>query len=156
MNIRKSKLILALILLFTVFCATFTQNTHAEYKTYIEYGRSIVNSHNGHGGVGFVSEKTGWGAGVTIVGQGGTQNGRQVPAYIYSVSKIHRTFIKGVNLRLGIAKADNVNLVGDFNYKLGIIFLSNEHGEFELIHISSGGIYKPNTGYDALVFRLKF
>ena len=37
MNIRKSKLILALILIFTVFCATFTQNTHAEYKTYIEY-----------------------------------------------------------------------------------------------------------------------
>lgn len=153
MIIHKSKLTMV-ILLFFLFGMIVSQNAHSEVKTYIEYGRSIINSHNGHGGVGFVSNKTGWDIGVSILGQGETQRGTQEPAYVYSISKIFPS--KYVKFRLGIARSKDVRLIGDTNYKLGIIFLSNEHGEFELTHLSSGGIFDPNTGYDAVVFRLKF
>ena len=151
MNTTKSKLILAFITLITLLSTT---TSRAEIKTYIEYGRSIVNSHNAHGGIGFVSDITGWDIGVSLLGQGETQRGSQQPAYVYSISKIHP--LGKIKVRLGVAKARDVELIGDINYKLGVIFLSNKHGEFELTHLSSGGIFDPNTGYDAIVFRLIF
>ena len=144
-----------LTLLLLLICTTLVHS--AEYEPYLEYGRTTVNSHNSHAGFGFyVNDK--WDYNISITGQGNTKNGKQQPSYLYAISRIFKTKVdlygKDVKVRLGLAHTENMNLIGKYNFKLGII-LEGKVAGLEIFHYSSGGVYKPNTGLDGVKLRIK-
>jgi len=163
MNTKRTSALLVVLIITCLSFNSYTAEAAEGYtyhtpvlQPYIEYGRTTVNSHNSHAGYGIVY-KSKWDVNISTTGQGNTKNGHQEPKVFYSLSRIFDSKVdflsKDVKLRLGLAKTKGVNLIGDHNFKLGII-LAGEVAELEIFHYSSGGVYKPNTGVDGVKLRI--
>ena len=130
----------------------------AEAEGYIGLGKSTFNSHMMTGEAGY--RKNNWDVGVQLIGAGQTKNGSNSPVWIGSVSHIVQPDWSIANyadlfMRLGVAYVRESNLVGDFNFRLGVGF-DMELFEVELYHISSAGIWDNNTGIDGIMLRARF
>ena len=130
----------------------------AEAGGYVGLGKSTFNSHMMTGEAGY--RKDNWDFGVQLIGEGQTKNGSSDHVWIASASHIVQpdwsiASYADFYMRLGVAYVRESNLVGDFNYRLGIGF---DMGPFEIeaYHYSSAGISNNNTGIDGIMLRAKF
>ena len=149
-------MVAVIVFIVVLFFAMFSERAEAE--GYIGLGKSTFNSHMMTGEAGY--RKNNWDVGVQLIGAGQTKNGSNGPVWIGSVSHIIEPDWSIKNyadlfMRLGVAYVRESNLVGDFNFRLGVGF-DMELFEVELYHISSAGISNNNTGIDGIMLRAKF
>lgn len=149
---------LVLILLVLCFVATLIVARKAEASTgpYIEYNRTMINSALTMGGIGYRTNNNKWDIALQYIGEGDTKNGEQTAKPIISLSRIVNppwSVLRGdYYMRLGLAHTPDNQLVGDTTYRLGI-GLRWDFVEAELGHISSGDLWKNNTGIDFVTLR---
>lgn len=146
------------VLLFIIALMFAAYSEKANAGGYIGLGGSTFNSHSRLGEAGYRFENN-WDAQVMIIGSGDNKNGPQGETYITSVSHLiyPQWNIGPANffMRLGVAYVNKSNLVGPWNFRLGLGF-DFDLFELEMGHVSSAGVWSPNTGIDSVVLRAKF
>lgn len=154
---------LVLILLVLCFVATLILAKRAEADTrlpdtgiYIEYSRTMINSSLTMAGLGYRTNNNKWDVALQYIGEGDTKNGEQTAEPIFSVSRIVNppwVLARGQYfMRMGVAYTPDNKLVGDTTYRLGV-GLRWDFVELEYGHISSGDLWKNNTGIDFVTLR---
>lgn len=160
MKISKTKIGVSIFILILI-SAVFASKKVSANDTYIELGRTFLNSTNSVGGFGYRIEddEGAWDFHVGLMGEGKTNLGQQDQEFFYSVSRIiypdWRIFGVEIMPRLGLAKTNNFELIGANNYRLGLI-ANFEVFEIEFVHYSSADINSINTGVDFISLRVLF
>ena len=153
-----------LVLLFVIVlaCARCSEANADEIKLspYIELGQTVVNSSVTIGGIG-VQVNNKWDVHAGLMGSGDIPDyGYQEQEFIFSASRIispNWNFLGGeFRQRIGIAYMPDLQLVGPYNYRLGLM-LDYDTIQIELGHYSSANINSENNkGVDFLSFRSLF
>ena len=116
----------------------------------ISLGQTLFNQYETHGEIGY--EWNRWEAAASIQGTPEEDETTRIT----SLSRVVKPdwSIGPVNnyYRIGAARVHNSDLVGDFNFRLGI-GLSHKVMSVEYFHYSSAGIYDTNTGIDGVMIR---
>lgn len=153
-KITKTKLAVGVFLMFAVWIADYARG---DTDVYLGLGHTMFNSsatmhqltiRNGNYDTQF-----------RMIGAGDTRNGYQQTTYSASFSRVWRgPTYKGVTIkgRLGLAYTPGSQLIGNTNFRLGIIFsMFDDLLEIEAIsHDSSANLWNPNTGLDAVILNL--
>lgn len=126
-------------------------------RSYIELGRTMINSQVSVGGFG-VRAHGRWDFHAGLMGDGQSKEGYQDQTFFWSVSRIFNPgwqvlFGCEIKPRIGIARTNHFSLVGDNNYRLGLLVACKKH-EIEYFHYSSAGINDINSGVDGVSFRI--
>ncbi|WP_086931592.1 hypothetical protein [Agarilytica rhodophyticola] len=125
-------------------------------QPYIELGTTVIHSENSVGGAGLKFNDR-WDVHIGLMGEGETrQHGYQEQKFFYSFSRVVNPgwrFLGGeIKTRIGVAYTPDFQLVGERNYRLGLIF-HYEIFDIEYFHYSSAGINDVNRGVDGFLVR---
>jgi hypothetical protein len=158
MKINKTALGVIAFIVGLILAAAASREAKAESQMHIELGRTTFNQHLTTGGVGVRFNRE-WDAQVRILGEGQTKKGYQDAAFNYSISRVFnpgwRVGRANIKMRIGVVYSPDVLLVGDFNYRLGVICNFYEDlFEIEIGHDSSADTFETNTGVDAIFLRM--
>ncbi len=156
MKISKTQIGVSLFIILGI-CALFAASSYAETYKYLELGHTGLHSQSTVGGAG-VRLNGEWDFHVGLIGEGETDDGQvQEQVFFYSASRIvsPRWYVLGGEFkqRIGIARTKEFVLIGDNNYRLGLI-LHYRVFELEFFHYSSANINPINTGVDGLTLRV--
>lgn len=155
----KQRPVRAAVLLFIlalVFCMGALRSANANAEPVVSLGHTTFNSSVTLGEFAYRLPDSQWEVGVLAFGQGDTKRGDQPVHYGVTASYIVDPPSWPVYMRIGAGYVEDENpLIGDTNYRLGI-GRSFFGGLFsvEYAHLSSAGIHNPNSGVDAVQFRL--
>jgi len=163
----KGAILVAVFLLVGLF-AVFAEDSKAAQRDYLlgvtaepylELGHTFANSQLTVGGAGLrLNDK--WDIHVGLMGEGYVKNDNyQNQVFFYSISRVisPKWYVLGGEFkqRLGVAKTNDFILIGNNNYRLGLI-LNYRLVELEYFHYSSANINDVNTGVDGVSLRVFF
>ena len=134
------------------------------FKYYHDIDKNLFKSSVTFGGVGVLVEDR-WDFNMSLMGRGNTRNNRQKVQRFYSISRIvdpgweipYKMFkdIK-IKLRLGLSHTPDIMLIGENNYRVGVILEEKDKWYIEYVHYSSKDIYELNDGIDGILMGYRF